>query len=208
MIGMRLAAAVTLALGLASTPVRAQDSTFTPAWAIDASIWTYIVPDSPDFISVTVLADHDWLHLEGRYNYEAIETASFWAGYDFRIDKKVTMLFTPMLGGLVGSIDGAAPGYELTLDWWKLEFYSSSEWVIDFNDSSQNFVYTWSQLGIAPVEWLQLGVAIQRTRAYQSSRDIQRGLFATAEWNRFNVGAYVFNPDDTPTFILAAGASF
>jgi hypothetical protein len=193
---------------LVGSEAQAQDSLPPPAWSVDASLWAYIVPDSPDFLSVTVLADHDWLHLEGRYNYEAIETASFWVGYNFRVDRKISLFFTPMVGGLVGSIDGAAPGYELTIDWWKLEFDSSSEYVIDFDDSSENFFYTWSQLGIFPVEWLQLGVAVQRTQAYESPRDIQRGLFASAEWRRLNAGLYVFNPDDTPSWILSVGATF
>ena len=193
---------------LAGSEARAQDSLPAPAWAIDASLWAYIVPDSPDYLSLTVLADHHWLHLEGRYNYEAIETASFWVGYDFRVDKKVTMLLTPMVGGLVGSIDGAAPGYELTLDWWKLEFYSSGEYVVDFDDSSLNYVYNWTQLGIAPVEWLQLGAVIQRTKAWESPRDIQRGFFAAVGWERFNAGLYVFNPDDTPTWVLSVGVSY
>ena len=204
---MRAIGLVFLALVVGSE-ARAQDSLPAPAWTIDASLWAYIVPENPDFLSLTVIADHDWLHLEGRYNYEAIETASFWVGYDFRVEKKVSLLFTPMAAGLVGSIDGVAPGYELTLEWWKLEFYSSGEYVIDFDDSSQNFVYNWSQLGIYPLEWLQFGVVIQRTQAWESPRDIQRGLFATVGWERFNAGLYVFNPDDTPSWVLSVGFTY
>jgi len=118
------------------------------------------------------------------------------------------MDLTPMAGFVVGDITGIAPGYELTLDWWKLELFSQSEYVVDFNDSSEDFFYNWSQLGISPVDWLQLGIAIQRTRAYQSSRDIQRGLFAGATWKRLNGQVYVFNPDDTPTWVLALGVTY
>jgi hypothetical protein len=39
-----------------------------------------------------------WLHLEARYNYEALETGSVWAGYDFNAGKKLVLDLTPMVG--------------------------------------------------------------------------------------------------------------
>ncbi len=201
---------VILLLGtcLAVPTAHAQDSTHTPPWSFDASLWAYIVPDSPDYLSPTVTADHRWLHLEGRYNYEALETASFWAGYNLRAGGKLSLQLTPMVGAVVGKLNGMAPGYELTLDWWKLELFSEGEYVFDFDDVSEDFFYNWSQLGIAPVEWLQLGVALQRTRAYQTNRDVQRGFFAGATYKWLNPAVFLFNPDDSPTVVLSVGASF
>ena len=200
---MRAVALIVLALAVGAHDARAQDSTSTSPWSWSASLWLYVVPDDPNYLQPTVAADHDWLHLEGRYNYEALETASFWAGYNIEAGSKLTMLLTPMVGGVVGDITGVAPGYELTLDWWKLELYSEGEYVVDFDDSSENFFYNWSQLGISPVDWLELGIAAQRTRAYQSDRDIQRGLFAGVTWKCLNLSTYFFNPDDeSPTWIL------
>ena len=40
-----------------------------------------------------------WLaDLEARYNYEALETGSVWAGYDFNAGKKLVLDLTPMVG--------------------------------------------------------------------------------------------------------------
>jgi hypothetical protein len=47
-------------------------------WSFSASAYTYIVPDDHDFVQPTVTADRAWLHLEARYNYEALETGSAW----------------------------------------------------------------------------------------------------------------------------------
>lgn len=203
----RLAILLFIACGARSAA--AQDSTSAPAWSFNASVWGYIVPQDNDYLSPTVLADHGWLHLEGRYNYEAMNTGSAWFGYNFSFGHKVTVDFTPIAGAVVGGLTGAAPGYELSVEWWKLSFASDGEYVFDFGDRENDFFYNWSQLGITPVEWLELGISIQRTQAYQTERDIQRGFFATLIWHQFNAGAYVFNPDDpTPTVIIALGAEF
>ena len=116
--------------------------------------------------------------------------------------------FTPMAGAVIGGVTGAAPGYELSVDWWKLNLSNDGEYVFDFGDRENDFFYVWSQLGIAPFDWLQVGVSVQRTRAYQTERDIQRGFFAEVTWRSLYFSAFVFNPDDPPTVILAIGASF
>jgi hypothetical protein len=49
----------------------------------------------------------------------------------------------------------------------------------------------------------------QRTRAYESDRDIQRGLLVGANYQQLDVGTYFFNPcDEEPTFVISVGLSF
>jgi hypothetical protein len=48
----------------------------------------------------------------------------------------------------------------------------------------------------------------QRTRVYQTDRDIQRGLLAGVSFKKVNLTGYVLNPDDEPTFVLAVGLTF
>lgn len=179
------------------------------AWSFSVSAFGYLVPDDQDFVQPTVTADRGWLHLEARYNYEALETASVWVGYNFSVGEKVSLDFTPMLGGVFGDIKGVAPGYKASLSWWKLELYSEGEYVVDARDSSGNFFYTWSELSLSPVDWFRFGVVTQRTRAYESDLDIQRGFLAGVTCKKLSFTTYVFNPDqDRPTVVLAAGVSF
>ena len=221
---MRAVAAVALALAFASADALAQTTTNAPAstatitqpapaeepndtgWSFSASAYTYLVPDAGNYVQPTFTADRGWLHLEARYNYEALESGSAWVGYNFSGGETLAWEFTPMLGGVFGDLTGIAPGYKGSLSWWKLELYSEGESVFDTGDSADSFFYNWSELTLAPVDWLRFGLVTQRTRAYESDRDIQRGLLVGVSYRKLDFSAYYFNPDDEqPTFVIAVG---
>ena len=65
-----------------NTPPEADDK----AWSFSASAYTYVVPDDSNYVQPTFTADRGWLHLEARYNYEALDTGSAWIGYNFSGD--------------------------------------------------------------------------------------------------------------------------
>ena len=179
------------------------------AWSFDASAYTYFVPDSHDIVSPVVMADHGWLHLEARYNYENFRTGSIWFGYNFSVGENLTLDFTAMIGGVLGDTAGVAPGYRFSLSYWKLELTSESEYVFDSRDSSESFFYNWSELAISPADWFRAGVVIQRTRLYGEDRDVQRGFLAGFSYKKANATVYVFNPDASkPTVVLALGVTF
>lgn len=178
-------------------------------WSFSASAYTYCVPDGQDYVQPAFKADRGRLHLEARYNYEDRKTGSLWAGYNFSFGDKLTFEFTPMLGAVFGDTDGIAPGFELTLAWRKLTLYSESEYVFDSEDHSANFAYTWSELTLAPVDWFRFGLVAQRTRAYQTDLDVQRGLLLGFSYRWADFGAYLFNPDlDKPTLVFSVAVNF
>ena len=144
-------------------------------WSFSASAYTYVVPDSQNYVQPTVAADHGWLHLETRYNYEGLHAGSAWLGYNFNGGKKLTWELTPMLGGVFGDTEGISPGAKGSLGWWKLELYGEGEYLIDPGDSSNSFAYLWSEFTLAPAAWFRFGAVTQRTRVYKSDRSIQRG---------------------------------
>ncbi len=199
----------------ATTNVPIPAATQTPpeadpkAWEFSVAAATYFVPDAGNYAQPAFTADRDWLHLEARYNYEALDTGSAWVGYNFSGGETVEWELTPMLGAVFGATDGIAPGYKGSLGWWKLEFYSEGEYVFDAGDSSDNFFYNWSELTLAPVEWFRFGLVTERTRAYQTDRDIQRGLLAGVSFKKLGLAGYFLNPDDEkPTFILTVTVTF
>ena len=110
-----------------ATPPDAGDK----AWSFSASGSTYLVPDDRNYVQPTFTADRGRLHLEARYNYEALDTGSAWLGANFSGGEKVAWEFTPMIGGVFGDTTGIAPGYKGSLGWWKLELYSEGEYVFD-----------------------------------------------------------------------------
>lgn len=191
-----------------SAPVVAEETTGR-AWAFSVSAYAYLVPDDRDYVQPTITADHNWLHLEARYNYEALDTGSAWVGYNFGGGEKLAWELTPMLGGVFGDTTGIAPGYKGSLGWWKLELYSEGEYLFNTGNSSGSFFYNWSELTLAPVEWFRFGLVTQRTRAYQTDRDLQRGFLVGLSYQRLSFTTYVLNPDESrPTIVLAAGFCF
>lgn len=192
-----------------NSPALASETETERNWSFSASVYTYLVPDDHDYAQPTITADHDWLHLEARYNYEDPETGSVWVGYNFSGGKKLAWELTPMLGGVFGNTTGIAPGYKGSLSWWKLELYSEGEYVCDTSDSSGSYFYNWSELTLAPVDWFRFGLVTQRTRAYQTDRDVQRGLLVGFAFKKLNLTTYVLNPDEhKPTVIVGVGFSF
>lgn len=178
-------------------------------WSFSASAYTYVVPDDHDFVQPTVTADRGWLHLEARYNYEALETGSAWLGYNFSGGETLEWELTPMIGGVVGDTNGIAPGYKGSLAWWKLELASEGEFVFDTGDSSGSFFYSWSELSLAPVDWGRFGIAGQRTRVYKTDRNIQRGVLVGVAYKGVELTTYVFDPDTSePTVVVAVGVTF
>jgi hypothetical protein len=67
--------------------------------------------------------------------------------------------------------------------------------VFDANDSANNFLYTWSELTLAPADWWRFGLAVQRTKVYRTNFDIQRGFVVGFSYRRGEFSAYLLNPD-------------
>jgi hypothetical protein len=180
----------------------------TNIWSFTASAYGYIVPESRDYINPNFTADHDWLHLEARYNYEALETGSAWVGYNFSVGEELIFEITPMLGGVFGDLTGIAPGYNASLGYKRFLLSSQGEFFFDTGESD-HFFYTWSEFTYSPWEWLRAGLVMQRTKAYQTDLDIQRGFLVGVSFKRIELTTYVFNLGWTdPTIVIGIGYSF
>jgi hypothetical protein len=178
-------------------------------WSFTVSAYTFVVEDSRDYVSPILTADRGWLHLEARYNYEALDTGSVFAGYNFEWGDEVAIGLTPMLGGVFGDTSGVAPGYRFFLNWKRLEFYSEGEYLFDLDDDSDSFFYAWTELSYSLTDSLRAGLALQRTRAYDSDLDFQPGVLLGVSWKKLDFTAYAFDSGlDAPTLVFAVGISF
>lgn len=177
-------------------------------WSVSASVAIYGLPDEGNYAQPTVTADRGMLHLEARYNYEALRTASLWAGYAMRGGRRVEWELTPMVGAVFGATGGIAPGYVASVSWWKVDAYIEGEYVFA-TTSEDSFAYHWSEVAIAPLSWLRGGMATQRTRAYATDRNIQRGPFLSTTFERIEAAAYIFIADrGESTVVVSVGWSF
>jgi hypothetical protein len=167
------------------------------------------VPHGQSYASPTFTADRDTLHLEARYNYEGLQTGSLWVGYNLSVGKKLVLDATPMIGGVFGNVNGIAPGLEVTVTYKKLQLYSANEYIFDTTTKAGNFFYTWTQLTYSPVPWFAAGYVVQRTRAFHTSLEIQRGLLVQFTRKKVTFSTQAFNIGETdPVLVFALGYSF
>jgi hypothetical protein len=132
-----------------------------------------------------------------------------WVGYNFSAGEELTLELTPMLGVIFGETDGFAPGFKLTLGYGRLELYSEGEYVFDSGDSADDFYYSWNELTFYVTDALRVGVVGQRTRAYETELDIQRGLMVGFSIEGASLAFHLFNPDkDDPLAVVSIAVSF
>ena len=178
-------------------------STDATSWDFELDLYHYIVPHSPDNSVLMGYADYGNIHYEARYNYEDLHTGSVFGGYRLETGKKCVFGATPIGGVVFGNINGVAPGLLLDATWNKFDFYSESEYVVDFSESESNFFYTWSELAYSPTDFLRTGISANRTRLYQTDLELQRGVFAEYTWKTLTAGFHWFNPAADEEFFIA-----
>ena len=137
----RTSATLVIVLGLAVSnlfggpatiaPLEATGETEETKWECSLSIATYLAQHARDYANPNFTADHDWLHLEARYQYEAVKTGSLWLGYNFSFGEKLAVEATPMIGGVFGDITGVAPGYAISASYKSIEFFTQGEYFFD-----------------------------------------------------------------------------
>jgi hypothetical protein len=178
-------------------------------WTFNLTTDGYIIPNGTDYASPVFSADRSWLHLEARYNDENLRTGSLWVGYNFAAGKKLALNVTPMIGGVFGRTTGIAPGCEAALSYKKVQLSVSNEYVFDTTHKSGSFYYTWPQLTYSATNWLRVGLMTERTRAFQTSLDTQRGFLVGISRTKWESTVYIFNAGFIdPTVVLELGLNF
>jgi hypothetical protein len=174
------------------------------SWNFSAWAELCIIPEDREYFNPTFYARHNTLHLEARYNYEDLNTASVWAGRRFKFGKKVRFVMVPLAGIVFGTTNGLAPGLEMEIMYKKFDFYAESEHVFDLGKEENNFFYMYSELAVRPVQPLRTGLITQRTRLFESERELQRGVFAEYYFKKLRTGVFYFNPFTSYQFWIAS----
>ena len=185
------------------------DAPSGPESTVTVTGFYYAMRDQPDFAVGIAAYDRGQLHLEARYNYEARNSGSVFAGWKFIGGDALSVEVTPIVGVLFGSARGIVPGVEASVAYGPFDAYIEAEYVHDLEQSSASYYYAWSELAWKPAQWLRIGLVGQRTREIENGRDLQRGAFAQLIADKVTIGVYAFNPDASSRyFILSLGARF
>jgi len=186
-----------------------QSSSPGEPWQYSLSVDGYLTKSEDDYAQPTFTADRKWLHLEARYNYENFRTGSLWAGYNFNWGDTWHLQVTPMIGGVFGRARGIAPGCEAELNWKRLDFSISNEYVFDTTSASRNFYYVWNQITYQPSTWFRFGYAGQRSKTFERPLQHQEGFLLGISLKRYQFTTYVLNPGASDAFVqLEVGATF
>lgn len=185
------------------------DGPLPAEWAFSFNLSGYLVPNDHYYASPAFSADKRQFHFGARYNYEDQQTGSLWIGYNFEVGDKLLLQATPMIGGIFGRTTGIAPGYVASVSWKKLELSTEGEFVFDTNEHSGSFFYSWMEFSYSPIKWWRAGLVADRTKAYHTDLDIQRGFLIGFSRSRADFTTYIFNVGwTTPTVVLSLGYSF
>lgn len=186
----------------------AAETTPSP-WSVSVATYTYILQHDRDYVNPNVYLDRDWIHVEARFDYEDLDTASVWAGYNIDGGTDLVYQVTPMIGAVFGHMNGIAPGCEISLAYKGLLFSNQSEYVFDAQTRASDFFYAWTELSYAPVRWMRFGAVMQHTKAFDTGLDVERGPLLGFSYGRFDFAVYVFNVDKPdPPVVLGIAASF
>src|SRR5262245_50680769 len=175
-------------------PVLADAKASETDWEFSLSTYTYLNQHSRDYANPNFIADHESLHLEVRYNYEALKTGSVWLGYNFTAGKKLEFQITPMLGGILGDITGIAPGYAITVRYKAIALSTQAEYFFDSGPSSGNFFYSWSELTASPTDRFRVGGVVERTQASGSNSEVRRGPLVGFKYKDLDLTMYWLSP--------------
>ena len=173
--------AVCQSLGPTENSAALQDDTERSKieWEFSLSTFTYLAQHERDYANPNFSADYGRLHLEARYNYEALKTGSVWIGCNFprfTIGKDLEINATPMLGGVFGDITGVAPGYSIEASYKIIKASTQGEYSFDAGNNSGDFFYSWSEFSasLPKADCVRAGLVVERTQASGNS-EVRRG---------------------------------
>jgi hypothetical protein len=156
----------------------------------------YYVGAGRPLYMVPVIGYHttgNW-YIEGRYNYETINSASVYFGKTIKKKALISYSITPIAGLVAGRFNGGSIGVNAELDYKKFYFSSQSQYTFSIENKATNFTYSWSDLTYRLKTWVSAGVSLQQTNLYKATGTFEKGILIKAEYKFFSFPLYIFNP--------------
>lgn len=138
-------------------------------------------------------ASSNW-YAEARYNYEDIETFSLYLGKSFSGEKSLAYTLTPIVGAAMGRFRAISAGLNADLEYGKFFFSAQSQYSLatDKGKGSDDFFYSWSEVGFQPVDWFYAGASFQQT--YMANEKLlEPGALIGFSFGRFSIPVYGFD---------------
>ncbi len=163
----------------------------------------YYLGEKQTFVVVPVVYfqnRHNW-YFEGRYNYEALNTASVYAGKIFEKKGNVSCSVNPVAGLVMGQLKGGSAGMNIKVDYKKWSFSAQSQYTFSFFNK-ENFTYSWSELAYNATDFLGGGLCLQQTGEFESKNRFDKGIFLKIKCSRWTFPLYVFEKSGHEKFFV------
>lgn len=146
-------------------------------------------------------------YAEGRYNYEAANSFSFYMGRTFSKEATLSYSISPIAGAVMGDYNGGSFGANVSMGYKNFFLYIQPQYTFSLAGSVDNFAYSWTDLTYSPLNWLSVGVSLQHTKPQRSPGFLEGGLVVEAAYKNITFPVYMFNPH-TKDRALVFGANF
>ena len=150
-------------------------------------------PDASVFVPMVHFQTRNNWYGELRYNYEDVQTLSFFGGKTVNGGKSLTWSFTPIAGYSTGKFTGVSAGINNEAEWKDFYFSAQSQYSMATKKDIANFFFNWSEAGYSFSDFFYSGIAMQYTWQQQKSY-LEPGIVNGLCFRNFSLPFYVFNP--------------
>lgn len=141
-------------------------------------------------------------YAEGRFNYEAINTLSLYGGKTFEKTALISYSATPIVGVVLGQMNGGSVGLNLEMDYEKFNFNTQSQYTFSAQQRTNNFIYSWSDLTYQFFEKFAMGASLQQTKLYQVNGAFERGVLLKTGFKNWVFPLYIFRPETSERYFV------
>lgn len=167
--------------------------------------------DDKTFLVVPVLyyqASNNW-YAEGRYNYEAAETVSFYAGRTFSHEGVVSYTVSPIAGFVAGRFNGGSAGANIDAVYKRFSLSSQLQYTFSISDKTADYTYSWTDADYQVFPGLAAGISIQQSKLYHAAASLEGGFLIEAQFKNWSLPLYIFNPASQQRyFVLGLGCEW
>jgi len=140
---------------------------------------------------------------ELRYNYEDVETVSMHFGKKFGFKEMSALEITPVVGIVLGNLNGGSAGSVIEVNLNKFCFFSEPQYVFSFHEQADSYIYSWTEVSYEVFSFLYAGIALQQTKSYSLPNVFEPGVMAGFSIKNFDIPIYCFSPaSSNKNFVL------
>lgn len=146
-------------------------------------------------------------YTEARYNYEALNSFSLNVGRSYERKGVFSYYVCPMVAVVWGNLHAASVGLYADISYKKVSFHTQAQYTFSITDRSENFIYSWSELGYQAFKKIEMGILTQQINPLSPKGHLQKGLFVKFECRNWTFPLYAFDLT-TNNRSLVLGISF